>query len=190
MNCASVEILLADYVDGTLHADEVSALEAHVAGCAACRELSRDIGAATAFMERAAAVEPPPELVNKLIFEITQGPSHAVVKPSLGRRLFGKWFETALQPRVAMGMAMTVLSLGMMLRFDGVRQPEIKDLDPVAMWHSTEDRVARWWNRAVKYYDSLQVVFEIQTRYDEWVRQKGASTPESAPADRTGGETK
>ena len=85
MNCADVEILLADYVDGTLAlmAEEKSALEAHLAGCAACSELARDSAGAVAFMERAAVVEAPPELVTRILFEMTAGPSHAVVKPSL-----------------------------------------------------------------------------------------------------------
>jgi hypothetical protein len=187
MNCADVEILLADYVDKTLAAEQVSALEAHLAGCAACAELARDVGAAAAFIEKAAAVEPPPELINKLIFEITQGPSRAVVKPSLGRRLFGRWFDAALQPRMAMGMAMTVLSLGMMLRFEPI---QARDLDPVELWHSAQDRVTRMWDRAVKYYDSLQVVVGIRSRYDEWLKQKGTDRTGGPAQGATGGETK
>ena len=55
-----------------------SALEAHLAGCAACAELARDAAAAVAFMERAAVVEAPPELVTRILFEMTAGPSRAV----------------------------------------------------------------------------------------------------------------
>lgn len=187
MNCAAVEILLADYFDKTLGPEQVSALEAHLAGCEPCRELAREVAAAAAFMERAAAVEPPPELINKLIFEITQGPSHALVKPSLGRRLFGRWFETVLEPRMAMGMAMTVLWLGMMLRFEPV---QAKDLDPVELWHSAQDRVTRLWDRAMKYYDSLQVVVGIRSRYEEWLKQKATTRTDSATPNGAGGETK
>ena len=89
VNCADVEILLADYVDGTLRGEQKSALEAHLAGCAACAELARDAAGAVAFMERAAVVEAPPELVTRILFEVTAGPSRAVIKPSLARRLFG-----------------------------------------------------------------------------------------------------
>ena len=77
MNCADVEILLADYVDGTLRGDAASALEAHLAGCAACAELARDSAGAVAFMERASAVDAPPELVTRILFEVTAGPSRA-----------------------------------------------------------------------------------------------------------------
>ena len=193
MNCADVEILLADYVDGTLRSEEKSALEAHLAGCAACSELARDSAGAVAFMERAAVVQAPPELVTRILFEVTAGPSHAVVKPSIVRRLFGRLFggvfESVLQPRFAMGMAMTVLSFAMIGRFTHVRQLTPADLDPVKVWTAAEDRVVRWYNRGVKYYDSLKVVYEIQTRLKEWAEeQPGASTAQPPP--NSAGETK
>jgi anti-sigma factor RsiW len=189
VNCADVEILLADYVDGTLRGDAVSALEAHLAGCADCSELARDSAGAVAFMARAATVEAPPELVTRILFEVTAGPSHAVIKPSWSRRLFGRWLEAILQPRFAMGMAMTVLSFAMIGRFTQVRQLTPADLDPVKVWTSAEDRVVRWYNRGVKYYESLKVVYEIQTRLKEWAEEQPGAPPAQPPASPAG-ETK
>ena len=34
-----------------------------------------------------------------------------------------------------------------------------------------EDRVQRTWERTVKYYENLRVVFEIQTQLKEWTDQ-------------------
>lgn len=193
MTCADVEILLADYVDGALRGDAVSALEAHLAGCTACAELARDSAGAVAFMERAAAVDAPAELVTRILFEVTAGPSHAIIKPSLTRRLFGRLFggvlEPVLQPRFAMGMAMTVLSFAMIGRFTNVRQLKPADLDPVKVWTAAEDRVVRWYNRGVKYYDSLKVVYEIQTRLKEWADEQPGSS-QSQPTASPAGETK
>src|SRR5258708_21777478 len=168
--CGEAEVLLADYIDGTLRAEEKTAVETHLAGCAACADLARDAVGAVAFMEREAAVDAPPELVTKLLFEISNGPSRAVVKPSLVRRLFGKWMEPVLQPRFAMGMAMTVLSLAMLGRIAGIEMRQLKpsDLDPVKVWVAAEDRVVRVWEKGVKYYQNLRLVFEIQTRLKEW----------------------
>ena len=61
MNCADVETLLCDYVDGTLHAEQKTAVEQHLSACAACAEFVADATRAVAFMERAAVVEPPAE---------------------------------------------------------------------------------------------------------------------------------
>jgi anti-sigma factor RsiW len=197
VNCADVEILLADYVDGTLRPEEKSALEAHLSGCAACAELARDSAAAVAFMERAAVAEAPPELVTRILFEITAGPSRAVVKPSLVRRMFGRWLEQILQPRFAMGMALTVLSFAIIGRSTHVRQLTPADLDPVKVWTAAEDRVVRWYSRGVKYYESLRVVYEIQTRLKEWAEEQPgpqaasqAAPPQAASPVPPAGETK
>ena len=124
MNCADIEILLADYQDGTLAADEKSAIESHLSTCKACEELARDVAGAVAFMGRASEIAAPPELVTRILFEISSGPSHTVVKPSWFRRIFGnriggKFMEPILQPRYAMGMAFTLLSFAMLGRSRG-----------------------------------------------------------------------
>jgi anti-sigma factor RsiW len=182
MNCADVEVRIADYVDETLHGEEKSALLAHLSECQACAELARDASSAVAFMERASNVEAPPELVTRILFEITSGPSHAQVKPSWIRRVFGKWLEPILQPRYAMGMAMTVLSFAMLGRFTGIhRQLTASDLDPVKIWMATEDRAQRVWERSVKYYENLRVVFEIQTQLKEWTEEQPADTTSVKP---------
>lgn len=182
MNCADVEILLAEYVDGILHGEPKSALETHLAGCPACAALARDAAGAVSFMERASDVDAPPELVNRILFEISHGPSRTAVKPPLVRRLFGKWLEPVLQPRFAMGMAMTVLSFGMMFQFTNVRQLTTADLDPVRVWTAAEDRVTRWWDRGVKYYQSVRLVFEIQTRLKEWSEEQPGPEQSKSPA--------
>lgn len=173
MTCADVEILLAEYVEGNLHGEQKSAVEEHVKICAECAELARDASEAVAFMERSAAVDAPPELVTKILYEITDGASRSQVKPSWTRRVFGKWLEPVLQPRYAMGMAMTILSFAMLGRFSGieVRQLRPSDLDPVKVWAGAEDRVQRVWERSVKYYENLRVVYEIQTQLKEWSDQ-------------------
>ncbi len=188
MNCADVEILLADYMDGTLAADQKSALESHLSVCAACRELAADIQSAVAFMERAQEVTAPPELVTRILFEVSSGPSRAVVKPSWIRKLFGiagaKYLEPVLQPRYAMGMAMTLLSFAMLGRFAGIEVKHLTpaDLDPVKVWTAAEDRASRTWQRGVKYYQSLRLVYEVESRVKEWSDEGGDSKNSAPPA--------
>ena len=190
-NCADVEIQLADYLDGTLAADLKSAFESHLSSCAACKELSRDAADALAFMERVSDVTAPPELVTRILFEISSGPSHSIVKPSWVRRIFGnrlggKVLEPVLQPRYAMGMAMTLLSFAMLGRFAGieVRHLTPSDLDPVKIWTVAEDRASRSWERGVKYYESLRMVNEIEARVKEWSDDSSdmANSAASAPS--------
>ena len=192
MTCSDLHILLADYVDGTLRGEEKSALESHLAECAACAELARDAAGAVAFMERAAEVEAPPELLTKILFEMSNGPSRAVVKPSWVHRVFGKWLDPVLQPRFAMGMAMTLLSFAMLGRLSGieVRQLSPSDLDPVKVWMAAEDRVHRAWERSVKYYESLRLVFEIQRQLNEWTDEEAAAAEAKSSPVENGAEVK
>jgi hypothetical protein len=177
MNCADLEILLCDYVDGTLRAEQRSAVEEHLAACRSCAELVRDAVSAVAFMERAAEPEPPAELVTRILFELpaARQAEHSVSK-SAWKRFRAKWLEPVLQPRFAMGMAMTILSFAMLGRFAGfeVRQLKPSDLDPVKVWIALEDKALRAWERGVKYYDSLRVVYEVQTRLKDWGDQADA----------------
>ena len=170
LNCADVEELLADYVDQTLLDRDVSDLKAHFATCPACTAMAADAMAAVALIERAAVVEAPPELVNKILFEIGNNTKHEIVKPPFWQRFMGRGVRSILQPRFAMGMAMTMLSFGMLLRMEGVR--EWADLSPANLFAAAEDRVVRVWDRGMKHYQSLKLVFEIQSRYQEWSAQQ------------------
>jgi hypothetical protein len=181
MNCSELEILLAEYVDGSIHGEQKSAIEEHFKECPECAELARDAAAAVGFMQRAASVEAPPELVTRILFEMTSGPSRAAVKPPLVRRLFGNllgsWGERILQPKFSMSIAMTILSFAMLGRFSGieVRQLKLSDLDPVKVWAAIDDRMQRTWERTVKYYENLRVVYEIQTQLKDWTDQADAN---------------
>lgn len=178
MRCSDLEALICEYVDGTLTSAERATVELHLASCSSCRALVEDARAAVSFIEKSAEVEPPPALVNHLLFEVRQGAMRPV-------RERGGWLarllEPVLQPRFAMGMAMTILSFAMLARFAGVpvRQLRITDLEPAKVWMAAEDRVWRAWDRAKKYYESLRLVYEMQQTLKEWTEEP--AVPAEAP---------
>ena len=77
MNCADIEDLICDYVDGTLDAASKAEVESHLSQCRAYAELARDSAAAIAFIDRAADVEPPPELITRVLFDALRGPKRS-----------------------------------------------------------------------------------------------------------------
>lgn len=187
MNCAEAEILICDYVDGTLAPAARAELDHHLAECPGCLELVRDGSAAVAFMERASAVEPPPELVTRILFDPPWAQGRARAAAGLRSRLRGL-FQPIFQPRFAMGMAMTILSFAMLARFVNVkpvRQLTPHDLDPVVVWAAVDNRVYRAWQRTVKFYESIRVVYQIQSTVREWQQQGEASTEAEQPESRT-----
>ncbi len=174
LSCAEFEVLLCDAADGQLRGEAEASFEGHRAECAGCREYAADVLGAVAFMGRAAVVEPPKELITRILFDMPGGKSTAGRSKAGIVAVLGRWFGPVLAPRMAMGMAMTVLSLSMLAQVFKVpvRQLKPSDLDPVKIWVSVDDQTHRAWDRAVKYYDNIRLVFEIQSRLQEWTEQE------------------
>jgi len=174
MTCADIETLLCDYVDGTLSGEQRAAVEEHLAHCAFCARMAEDGAAAVEFLRKAPPVEPPPELVTRLLYQVPAARErHA---ESGLRSWLGRWIGPVLQPRFAMGMAMTVLSFSLVARIAGIPERQLRpsDLHPARVWAAIEDRAHRAWDRGVKYYESLKVVYEIQSRLSEWTEEPAA----------------
>jgi len=175
MNCADAEILICDYA--TLRSNERFELERHLAVCPACAELARDSAAALAFIESAADVEPPPELITRILYDAPW--SKTKVRKSKLAEWAGALLSPILHPKFAMGMAMTILSLSMLARFVmPARQLRPADLRPSEVWNGIATRAEYTWGRTVKFYDNLKVVYQIQTTLKEWQQQ----TEEQKPA--------
>jgi hypothetical protein len=182
MNCAELETLICDYVDGTIDSIRKADVESHLHECPACAELARDSAAAVAFMGRAAAVEPPPELITRILFDAPwSGSKWSGGKAKSARGWLRGILGPLLQPKFAMSMAFTILSLSMLARFvTPVRQLRTADLKPAEVWASLDNRAHRAWARSVKYYENLKVVYQIQTLWREWQQQEEEQQPAAA----------
>jgi hypothetical protein len=180
MNCADAEILICDYA--TLRSDERFELERHLAVCPACAELARDSAAALAFLESAADVEPPPELITRILYDAPW------TKTKQRKSRLAEWAGSLLSPifnpKFAMGMAMTVLSLSMLARFVmPARQLRPADLKPAEVWNGIATRAEYAWGRTVKFYDNLKIVYQIQTTLKEWQQQTDEQPPAAGKTD-------
>ncbi len=182
MNCAQFESILADYVDGTLAAPERAAVELHVSECASCREFMADVTGAVGVLRQLDEIEPPPGLITRIAYATPQGKSRDEWDvPGFWAKLKAKWLEPLLQPRLAMGMAMTVLSFSMLARCTGVPVQHLQaaDLSPAHVIGNLEDRIIRTRDRFVKNYENLRVVYEIEARLQEMDRQAPTGAPQS-----------
>ncbi len=189
MNCGEFEILLADYTDGTLEPAGGVALEQHASVCGGCRELLQDVLGARAFLKSAAEVTPPSELITRIAYQAPIGRTRQPFeKQGFFSRLATGWLQPILQPRLVMGMAMTVLSFAMLERCTGVRVQHIQaaDLSPLRIWGGVEDKALRVKDRGVKYYENLRWVYEIETRLKSLKDQQEAlAAQEASPAEHT-----
>jgi Putative zinc-finger len=190
MNCVEFEVQLSDYLDGVLGETDRQSLELHASECSNCQELMQDARTAIGFMERVADVEVPPELVTRIVYHAPNGRlRHPLERRGMLSSAFSKWFQPVLQPRFAMGMAMTILSFAMLGRCTGVTVNRISpaDLSPVKIWADLEDKALRTRDRTTKYYENLRLVYELRSRIKDLQEQQEAATPAGATQPNTGG---
>ncbi len=187
MHCAEFEILLADWIDETLAAPgreaERDAFLRHLESCASCAALAEDAASAVVFMGRAADVELPPQLVARILHATNAGWEFKL----RGRGVSGwinRVFAPVLRPRFVMSAAMTLMSLTILARGCGVPDKTFTaaDLDPVRLWTSLDNRAHRVWDRAVKSYDSMRLVYEVKTQINAWSEQRREEDEAAADA--------
>jgi hypothetical protein len=177
MTCEDFDVLLCDYIDGTLPAEKRQLAEVHIGTCTPCASLVRDSRFVLDFASRSADVEPSRELVTRIL---NQAPRGGFTERLLSDGLRG-FFAPVAQPRFVMGAMLTVLSLSMMTRCAGAPKHTLTaaDLDPVRLLGSLDDKVHRTWDRSIKAYESMRVVYEVQSRVAEWKQKQQDDEDES-----------
>jgi hypothetical protein len=185
MSCAEFEILLADWIDETLalpaRETERAAFVRHLDSCAACATLLEDASSAVAFMERAADVETPPALVSKILQATNSGWEFKL----RGRGVSGwinRTFAPVLRPRIVMGAVLTLVSATMLTRCAPDHTLTAADLDPVRLWTALDDRTHRIWDRGVKSYESMRLVYEVKNQINDWTEQQRQADEAAADA--------
>ena len=185
--CAEFEVLLADSLDGALTAPgrerELDLFAQHLESCEACAAMAKEVQSALAFMELASEAEPPRELVGKILHATNSGWELRLRSKGI-RGWINRAFAPVLQPRFVMGAMLTVMSLTMLTRCAGGPKNTLTaaDLDPVRLWTSLDTRGHRVWDRAVKGYESMRLVYEIRSQISDWNQQQAADEEAAAEA--------
>ena len=179
INCAEFEVLLADSKDGALalpgREAERSAFAQHLESCEACAAMAEEVRSAMAFMEVAADPEPPQELVGKILHATNSGWQLKLRSPGI-RGWINRKFAPILQPRFVFGAMLTIMSMTMLTRCAGGSKSTLTaaDLDPTRIWTQLDSRGHRVWDRAVKGYESMRLVYEIRNQISDWNAQQAA----------------
>ncbi len=191
MDCEQFEILLADYLDGELdssaRAADRAAFLRHLDSCPACATLAADARGALEFIDIAADVEPPPVLLAKILHATNSGWDFKLRATGV-RGWINRLFAPVLKPRFVMGAMMTMISVTMLSRCAGGPKTTLTaaDLDPVRLWSSLDGRTHRLWDRTLKSYESMRVVYEIRSQLNEWKQQQSQQEEAAAEARANG----
>lgn len=183
MDCAQFEVLLADAVDGVLAPELRAAFEEHRKSCRACASLAEDVMSAVDFMDRAADVEPPPVLMTKILHATNSGWELTLHGKGL-RGWINRTFAPVLQPRFVLGAVMTIMSATMLTECAGLPKHTLtaQDMDPIRIVASLENRAERVWDRAMKSYESMRLVYEVRNQLSEWSQQQKEADEAAADA--------
>ncbi len=194
LTCAQFEILLADHIDGVLASDVAVAFDAHRESCSACAVLAADSASVVAFIDHAADVEPPAELVGEILRQTRiQHWELRERKPGV-RGLVGRWASGLFAPHCShrasrWELLMTLMSLALLGRGISAKNTlTAADMNPAQIWNVLDGRTHRVWERTVMRYESTRLVYEVRNQIDDWTEQQQEMSQVVTPADlRTNG---
>lgn len=195
MQHSEFEALLAEAIDGTLASSVRQRFDAHRAACADCRFAFAEAETGKQLLRELAEAEPPRMLVHNILARTTGAAAAeaaaAAQRQSIAERLRA-WtlrnvtpvIRPMMQPRFAMSAAMAFFSISIMLDLGGVnianiRHVRLDDLRPSTLSNRAVSTLAETQGRIVKYYESMRLVYEIESR----VRELRNAT-EQAPAEQ------
>src|SRR5271165_1311220 len=170
MQCVEAEALLAEAIDGTLHGSILAAFEAHRDSCPACRTMLEEASSGMHWLKGLDEIEPPRNLVHNILAQtIGQIPEPRAIQAAKSEswleRLKGRMspvFAPVVTPRFAMSFGMAFFSITMLLSIAGFHVADLRHVDLSAKgitkaYYSTQ-------TRAVRYYENIRLVYEIETR--------------------------
>ncbi|MBI1355651.1 MAG: hypothetical protein GC160_15035 [Acidobacteria bacterium] len=168
MKCRELDVLLCEYLDDALDAEQRREVEEHLLGCPDCREARDEADFALSALRSAPLVEPPPQLIADIIHD-TIGVGAGALAPAGGGLLgfLRPIFNPFLEPRFVMGMAMTVVSFSMLTyhgqrAFESWQQPH--EPSPVIEMAETAGVQAEGaWRRVADMVAAARDFYELQT---------------------------
>jgi hypothetical protein len=174
MQCHEFDLLLTDMLDGVLSGAKLDGFQAHARSCSACGPLLAEVEAGRNWLKGLAEVEPPANLVNRILASTT-GVDSQRLRVNVGAQpQYSMWeraqawisgfvqpvWGTVRQPRFAMSFGMAFFSISVALSMLGVKAGDLKQISlrPAAIRHSFYNTQAR----VVRYYDNIRFVYELQ----------------------------
>ena len=192
MRCAEFDALLNEALDETLTGARLESFQAHARVCAVCGPLFAEADAGRRWLKSLAEVDPPAHLAHNILLATTgyESKRAAVIQPvgsswtdaitAWLRPIFAPALSMSRQPRFAMSFGMAFFSLSISLSLAGVKASDVRhvDLRPSAIKRTYYETAGR----AVKYYENIRFVYEIESRVREF--KKVTAPPEPPPKEQ------
>jgi Putative zinc-finger len=177
MQCSEFDLLLTESIDGQLTGDKLDRFEKHKASCASCSAMFADVTAGVNWLSQVGDVEPPKHLLHNILVATSGVTETAAAKAERHEKLsFRDRLRETLWPvlapvftaRFATTAAGAFFAITVTLAASGVKLSHIefttKGLSRT--YYATEAR-------AVKYYENIRLVYEIESRVNDLRRAAG-----------------
>jgi hypothetical protein len=192
MQCTEFDALLNDALDATLTGTKLESFQAHARVCAVCGPLFAEADAGRRWLKSLTEVEAPANLVHNILLATTGQESKFATGRAQAERswmdavtgwlrpVFAPVLAVGRQPRFAMSFGMAFFSLSISLSLAGVKVSDVRhvDLRPTAIKRTYYETTGR----AVKYYENIRFVYEIESRVREF--KKVTAPAETSPKEQ------
>ena len=185
MGCSEFDLLLTDAMDGQLTGEQLARFEQHKSSCASCAAMFADVQAGFNWLGQVEDVEPPRNLVHNILVATSGVVQTSTVKaqPRMKRsfearmrELIGPVFAPIFTARFAMSAAMAFFAVTLSLNVANIKLSQL-DFSPRGITKSYYATEAR----AVKYYENIRLVYEIESRVKELRRATDTGSDSSEP---------
>jgi Putative zinc-finger len=176
ISCAEFDLMLGEAVDGALPESSMARVRQHIAGCRTCGPIFSETQAGLSWLKLLEPAEPPAHLVHNILAATTakeESLRSATRRGDGWRQRISHILESVLaplygalrQPRFALNAAMAFFSISLLLNVAGVKVSELRlaDLTPSAIKANASSRYYETSNKVVKYYESIRVVYELES---------------------------
>src|SRR5205085_10522239 len=197
MNCADFETQLMEAVEGALVPAEAERFHRHAGACQLCGPLLAEALAGYQALHGLQEADPPAYLLHNILAATSEAELAARKKAAAAQpewlREFRTWMAPvmagAMQPRIAGSFAMAFFSITLLLNLVGFRFSDLRgvNLRPSAIRGSLSKQYYQATARVERYYDSVRVFYELESRVREL---KNAALPESQEKSRRPEEKK
>jgi len=175
LDCTQFEALLSEALDGTLNQPILGSFNAHAAACSNCGPILAAAQVGMSWLKSLPEVEPPRNLVRNILIATSSAQVAPPTRPWQKRlrgwtRPLAPVFSLVAQPRFALSLGMAFFSLTLLLNAAGLHLSSLRvsDLRPSAIQQNLSRTFDETSARAVKYYENIRLVYEIESRVREF----------------------
>jgi predicted anti-sigma-YlaC factor YlaD len=162
MNCATVEELASDYLEGALNEAQTGSVALHLHSCSACSELLEGMSELLSAAKLFPVYEPPAWLATRIVANTPR-----IARENWVDTIAAMW-KWIIEPRTAMAVFTAILVLGWMGSMAGISPNWAAVVrHPGALYYGAHGALDRAYDEAIRQYYRSPLVTEIQTRIEQ-----------------------